>query len=101
MVRDDDSGTASGLPQVFAAQKATIAEVLDAVCQHDQASCRVAEIEATEDLSIVTPDADADAVLSGFAAQVEALSSEVIGSASVDLCLERIPGLCRTTLNAA
>lgn len=52
----------------------------------------VGAIEAEPALSIVTPDPGAEAVLAGYAEQVEALSSEVIGEAAADLCLERIPG---------
>ncbi len=52
----------------------------------------VAEIEAAPELSVVTPDPDAEAVLANYADQVDALSHEVIGTAEVDLCLDRVPG---------
>ena len=58
----------------------------------------VAFVEETDVLSIVTPDADADAVLDGFSAQVEVLEQQVIGTAASDLCLERIPGQGRSQL---
>ena len=49
-------------------------------------------IDETPELSVVTPDADAQAVLDGFSEQVEELSAIAIGEATEDLCLERIPG---------
>ena len=58
----------------------------------------VAFVEESDVLSIVTPDADADAVLDGFSAQVEVLEQQVIGTAASDLCLERIPGQGRSQL---
>ena len=58
----------------------------------------VAFVEATPELSIVTPDADAQAVLDQFSGQVEELQQQVIGTASADLCLERIPGQGRSQL---
>ena len=58
----------------------------------------VAFVEATPELSIVTPDADAEAVLDGFSGQVDVLQEQVIGEATEDLCLERIPGQGRSQL---
>ena len=49
-------------------------------------------------LSIVTPDADADAILAGFAEEVDVLAQQVIGEATEDLCLERIPGQGRSQI---
>ncbi len=58
----------------------------------------IAAIEAKAELSIVTPDTDAQDVLDTFAQEVELLELEVIGSAPEDLCLERIPGQGRSNL---
>ena len=58
----------------------------------------VAFVEASPVLSIVTPDADAEALLAGFSEQVDELQLQVIGEASEDLCLERIPGEGRSQL---
>ena len=58
----------------------------------------VAFVEATPELSIVTPDADAEAVLAQFSGQVEVLQQQVIGEATEDLCLERIPGQGRSQI---
>ena len=58
----------------------------------------VAFVEATPELSIVTPDADAEAVLTEFSGQVDVLQEQVIGEAVVDLCLERIPGQGRSQI---
>ncbi len=55
-------------------------------------------IDADPQLSIVTPDAEAEAALAVFAEEVDVLSQQVIGSASEDLCLERIPGQGRSNL---
>ncbi len=55
-------------------------------------------IEATPELSIVTPDADATAALEEFSGQVDALTAEVVGNSSDDLCLERIPGQGRSSI---
>ncbi len=55
-------------------------------------------VEATPELSIVTPDADAAAVLEGFSGQVDALTAEVVGNSADDLCLERIPGQGRSAI---
>jgi len=53
-------------------------------------------IESAPELSIVTPDANASAVLQGYSSQTEQLAQAVIGSAAEDLCLERIPGQGRS-----
>ena len=58
----------------------------------------IAFVEATPELSIVTPDADAAAVLDQFSGQVEVLQQQVIGEATEDLCLERIPGQGRSQI---
>lgn len=55
-------------------------------------------IAATPELSIVTPDADAQAILDTFSGQVAVLEQEVVGSAAADLCLERIPGQGRSQI---
>lgn len=58
----------------------------------------VAFVEATPELSIVTPDPDAQATLDSFSGQVEELQQQVIGAATEDLCLERIPGQGRSQI---
>lgn len=58
------------------ADKATVMTALDAVPQ----------------AGVVTPDADAQALLDTFKAEVDVLSEEVVGTATEDLCLARIPG---------
>jgi len=49
-------------------------------------------IKVNPSLSIVEPDADAQALLAGYSSKIDEFSSEIIGSVSEDLCLERIPG---------
>lgn len=58
----------------------------------------LAEVEATPQLSIVTPDADAQALLDTFSGQVETLEQQVIATVTEDLCLERIPGQGRSSI---
>jgi 5'-nucleotidase/UDP-sugar diphosphatase len=48
--------------------------------------------------SFIEPDADAAAVLAGFADEVDTLQTQVIGTSTDDLCLERIPGQGQSTL---
>ena len=55
-------------------------------------------IDATPELSIVTPDPGAQAILDGYATQVTVLEQEVVGTAAADLCLERIPGQGRSQI---
>lgn len=57
-----------------------------------------AEIAAAPELSVVTPDASAQAILDGFSEQVEVLEQTVIGTVTDDLCLERIPGQGRSQI---
>ncbi|NNC78964.1 MAG: NAD nucleotidase [Acidimicrobiales bacterium] len=57
-----------------------------------------AQIAATPELSVVTPDPAAQAVLDGYSEQVTVLEQEVIGTATDDLCLERIPGQGRSQI---
>lgn len=58
----------------------------------------IAAIDAKPELSIVTPDTDAQDVLDTFAQEVELLELEVIGTVSENLCLERIPGQGRSNI---
>lgn len=58
----------------------------------------LSSIENAEELSIVTPDADADSLLAGFVAQADTLGMQAIGTASENFCLERIPGQGRSLL---
>ncbi len=55
----------------------------------------LAAIDADPQLNIVAPDPDAQAVLDVYAAQVDELSKQVIGSASEVLCERRVPNLPR------
>ena len=58
----------------------------------------IAAIEEIPELSIVTPDADAQAVLDSFAEEIAELELAVIATVSEDLCLERIPGQGRSAI---
>ncbi|MEY6431530.1 5'-nucleotidase C-terminal domain-containing protein [Thioalkalicoccus limnaeus] len=51
----------------------------------------LAAIAADPQLSIVTPDPDAQAILEGYAALVDELSEQVIGAAGEVLCERRVP----------
>ncbi|MEM7405371.1 MAG: NAD nucleotidase [Pseudomonadota bacterium] len=52
----------------------------------------VAEVKAHPSLMMIEGDADASALLSGYAGKVKELKSAVIGKSNATLCLERIPG---------
>ncbi len=60
-----------------------------------------ADIAANDNLSIVTPDASAQALLDTYTQRIETETQKVIGTASVNLCLERIPGQGKSALCAA
>lgn len=55
-------------------------------------------IAADPQLSIVEPDAAAAALLAGYSDQVDTMKQQVIGTATEDLCLERIPGQGRSQI---
>jgi len=62
---------------------------------------RTAVIDAVSqapELSIVTPDASASAVLSDYTDQVDLLTAATIGTATENLCFERIPGQGRSEI---
>lgn len=61
----------------------------------------LADIANTPELSVVTPDATAAAILSSYADQVKTLTQEVIGTAAEDLCLARFPGDGRSQVCSA
>ncbi|MEZ5537397.1 MAG: NAD nucleotidase [Thiolinea sp.] len=58
----------------------------------------IADVEATAELSVVTPDAATESLLAGYTDQVDQLSAAKIGTAADDLCLVRIPGESRSTI---
>ncbi len=58
----------------------------------------IAFVDDRPELTVVTPDADAQALLEEFSAQVETLQEQVVGTATEDLCLERIPGQGRSAI---
>lgn len=59
----------------------------------------MADISQIDELSVVAPDQATSSALKQFADRVEVLQEQRIGSASQDLCLERIPGQGRSTLD--
>ena len=60
----------------------------------------LAAIEATPLIDVVAPAPGATGVLDTFAEQVDVLTQQVIGSASEDLCLNRLPGDTRSQICA-
>ena len=60
-----------------------------------------AQIAETPELDIVTPDPYAQAALDDYAAEVEVLAQEVIGTVTEKLCLSRIPGSANGTCEDA
>lgn len=55
----------------------------------------LAAIDADPQLSVVVPDPGAQAILDGYAAQVDELSKQVIGTAGEVLCERRVPSVPR------
>lgn len=53
-------------------------------------------VDATPELSIVTPDPAAQAILDTYAGEVDVLKQTVIGESTDFLCIERIPGFQRS-----
>jgi 5'-nucleotidase / UDP-sugar diphosphatase len=51
------------------------------------------DIDATPVLEVVEPDAATQAIIDGYAEEVDELSAQVIGTVTEHLCLERIPGM--------
>ena len=49
-------------------------------------------------VSIIAPEANAQALLADFETEIDAEFSEVVGAASEDLCYERVPGQGRSSL---
>ncbi len=65
----------------------------------DDLAAVLADIEANPSLSVVMPDADAEAVLEDYSEEADALAAVAIGEASENLCLERIPNQGRSTID--
>ncbi len=70
----------------------------DVALEGEDLAAVLAAVEAAPELSIVTPDAGAQAILDGFTDQIAAETGRVIGTVSEDLCLERIPGQGRSLI---
>jgi 5'-nucleotidase len=51
----------------------------------------LAALDAIPSAGVVTPDVDAQAILAAYKDEVDVLSAEVIGTATENLCLARIP----------
>lgn len=64
----------------------------------DDLQAVLAAIESSAELSIVEPDSVSQNLLDTFVAQADVLGQQTIGSASEDLCLERIPGQGRSQI---
>jgi 5'-nucleotidase len=56
-------------------------------------------VNATPELSIVNPDPLAQAIVDEYAVDVEILKQTIVGVATEDLCVERIPDQGRSTIN--
>jgi len=93
----DDSGAVtacSGTPHMMLADsfRRKNADGKRVELEGDARAAVHAAVKAHPNLSIVSEDADAAAVLAGFSGQVDALKAEKIGTIVSPLCLERIPG---------
>lgn len=58
----------------------------------------IAQIQALPELQAIEPDANAETLLADYAAKVEVMTKEVIGTAAENLCLVRFPGEDRSTI---
>lgn len=58
----------------------------------------LAAIDRDPQLDLVTPDTDASLILDYYTQQLDSFRNEVIGTATEDLCYERIPGQGRSQL---
>ena len=79
IVREDDGGSE------YTPEGTELQAIMDAV-------------EAAPQLSIVTEDATVANALANYTQQLDTFRNEVVGTATEDLCLERIPGEGRSTL---
>lgn len=79
IVREDDGGTE------YTPEGAELQAIMDAV-------------EAAPQLSIVAEDAAVANALANYTQQLDTFRNEVVGTATEDLCLERIPGQGTSTL---
>jgi 5'-nucleotidase len=61
----------------------------------DERAAILAAIEAAPQLDVVTPDPTAQAILAEYAAQVDVLSQQVIGTAAETICERRVPNVPR------
>ncbi len=59
-----------------------------------------AALDADDQLDVVTPDAVTEGIIAGFAAEVDVLALEVIGTSTDDLCLARFPSDGRSEICA-
>ncbi len=58
----------------------------------------IREVRALPNATVARPDRKAQRILDSYSAAVDELSQQVIGTATEDLCLERIPGGGRSAL---
>ena len=93
----DDNGAVtacSGTPHMMLADsfKRKNADGKRVELEGEVRAAAIAAVKAHPNLSLVSADADAAAVLASFSGQVDALKAEKIGTIASPLCLERIPG---------
>ena len=93
----DDNGAVtacSGTPHMMLADsfKRKNADGKRVELEGEARAAAIAAVKAHPNLSLVSADADAAAVLASFSGQVDALKAEKIGTIASPLCLERIPG---------
>ena len=93
----DDKGAVtacSGTPHMMLADsfKRKNADGKRVELEGEARAAAIAAVKAHPNLSIVSEDAEAAAVLASFSGQVDALKAEKIGTIASPLCLERIPG---------
>ncbi len=92
-------GTPHLLVSNFTREVEVDGDEIDAPIAEPELSEILAVIDGLPSVDLAVPDANAQAILDGFSAQVDELSQQVIGEATEDLCLRRVPdqpraGIC-------
>ncbi len=98
MVGFDEDGTVvgcQGTPHLLLGDNFSVDDV---ALEGDDLAAVLAEVEASPVLNVVTPDPATEAIIDGFAAEVEVLQQAVVGTATSDLCLARVPNDTRTSI---
>jgi len=92
--KDGTIAECSGTPHLLLGDTITRedAEGNDYTVMGEELAAVQAAVSTAPNLSFVTPDAGATAILQGYTDQLDTFRNEVVGIATEDLCLGRVPG---------